>query len=54
MTPFAKGGTTDLATMALVCPRDHTRVHTGELKLTPRPGRLPAVTWIEPQHRQRL
>ena len=54
LIPFAQGGTTDLNTMALLCPRDHTKVHTGELLVTTTPGHPPTVTWIKPTHRKIL
>ena len=54
LVPFAQGGTTDLNTMALFCPRDHTKVHTGELLVTTTPGHPPTVTWIKPTHRKIL
>ncbi len=38
LTPWSKGGTTDLDTMILLCRRHHVHVHEGGIQITCRPG----------------
>jgi hypothetical protein len=52
---WSKGGRTDIANLALLCPRHHTDVHAGIWSLEVRNG-LPWArppTWLDPQQRWR-
>ena len=53
--PWSKGGTTDLANMALACPRHHQAVHAGIWEIEIRDG-IPWVrppAWVDPERRWR-
>jgi hypothetical protein len=55
VTWWSRGGPTDVANMALLCPRHHANVHQGHWSVEMRDG-VPWVTaprWVDPEQRPR-